>query len=288
MYRFQKPVRWMLSCIMCIIFLFVSCKTFDTRILSNLAHSALDGDEASMVELALFLIDKIELFEVREAKSNANQKEVSDEELRQGKSIPQIPEVRIIQANMDRTTPKVYLGESIHFYLRYRVVGVENKLINLNILRTDELHYRYDADTAFIPIDKLNQRTPLPSIGDQTSPLVMKFSDRDAEGYYRIITKIEVTNGTVVGTIPVTYDFVLGDKPIPTTSYSPTVSSPSSLNPTIPSSQDEYNVYYVKKGDTIGKIAVKHDVSVDAILNANKNISNPNQIQIGDRIRIPK
>lgn len=44
--------------------------------------------------------------------------------------------------------------------------------------------------------------------------------------------------------------------------------------------------YTVKKGDTLGSIAGKHDVSVDELLKANKGL-NPSRIKIGQEIALP-
>lgn len=46
-------------------------------------------------------------------------------------------------------------------------------------------------------------------------------------------------------------------------------------------------VYVVKAGDTLAKIAARFGVSVQAILNANPSIRNPNVIYIGQRLVIP-
>jgi LysM repeat protein len=45
--------------------------------------------------------------------------------------------------------------------------------------------------------------------------------------------------------------------------------------------------YYVQRGDTLRKIASKFSTTVDAILKANPQISNPNVIYVGQAITIP-
>jgi LysM repeat protein len=45
--------------------------------------------------------------------------------------------------------------------------------------------------------------------------------------------------------------------------------------------------YYVQKGDTLRKIASKFSTTMDAILRANPQISNPNVIYVGQAITIP-
>jgi hypothetical protein len=46
-------------------------------------------------------------------------------------------------------------------------------------------------------------------------------------------------------------------------------------------------VYVVAKGDTISKIAKKHDLTIEQLLAANPLIKNPDRISIGDEITIP-
>jgi len=46
--------------------------------------------------------------------------------------------------------------------------------------------------------------------------------------------------------------------------------------------------YTVKSGDTLGKIAVTNGISVSDIINANPNITDPDNIRIGQSIIIPK
>ena len=56
--------------------------------------------------------------------------------------------------------------------------------------------------------------------------------------------------------------------------------------PPIP--QPTPTTYTIKTGDTLSKIARKFNVSLDALLAANKEtIKNPNRIQVGDEIVIP-
>jgi LysM repeat protein len=47
-------------------------------------------------------------------------------------------------------------------------------------------------------------------------------------------------------------------------------------------------VYTVKSGDTLSKIAAAYGVTVDQILAANPEITNPNKIAVGDKIVIPQ
>lgn len=44
--------------------------------------------------------------------------------------------------------------------------------------------------------------------------------------------------------------------------------------------------YYIKRGDTLYKIARKNNTSVNAIIKVNPNI-NPKNLQAGDKICIP-
>ena len=45
--------------------------------------------------------------------------------------------------------------------------------------------------------------------------------------------------------------------------------------------------YTVVSGDTLGKIANRYNTSVDAIFQANNNITDPNVIEVGQVITIP-
>jgi nucleoid-associated protein YgaU len=56
--------------------------------------------------------------------------------------------------------------------------------------------------------------------------------------------------------------------------------------PTVPPAPTP-KVYVVAKGDTISRIAKKHDLTIEQLLAANKQIKNPNKIKIGDEITIP-
>lgn len=47
------------------------------------------------------------------------------------------------------------------------------------------------------------------------------------------------------------------------------------------------NDYVVKSGDTLSGIAAQHGVSLDALIRANPQISNPNLIRPGEEVRIP-
>jgi hypothetical protein len=68
----------------------------------------------------------------------------------------------------------------------------------------------------------------------------------------------------------------------PTPAAAPTV-SPAPTEPPAPTAQ----VYLVKQGDTMLKIATKFGLSVEELLAANKQIKNPNKIAIGDELNIP-
>jgi LysM repeat protein len=46
-------------------------------------------------------------------------------------------------------------------------------------------------------------------------------------------------------------------------------------------------IYVIKSGDTLGAVAARHNTSVSAIMAANPQIRNPNQISVGQRITIP-
>jgi nucleoid-associated protein YgaU len=73
-----------------------------------------------------------------------------------------------------------------------------------------------------------------------------------------------------------------------TSSTSPSAAeASSSLEPTpIPAPTPQ--IYVIKSGDTLSRIAREFNVTLDALLEANKDrISNPNRIKVGDEIIIP-
>jgi hypothetical protein len=66
----------------------------------------------------------------------------------------------------------------------------------------------------------------------------------------------------------------------------PVVEETAPPEPTVPPAPTP-KVYVVAKGDTISRIAKKHDLTIEQLLAANKQIKNPNKIKIGDEITIP-
>ena len=54
-----------------------------------------------------------------------------------------------------------------------------------------------------------------------------------------------------------------------------------------PSARPTAQVYVIKAGDTLLKIAKKYKLTMDQLLAANKKIKNPNKISVGDEIVIP-
>lgn len=46
------------------------------------------------------------------------------------------------------------------------------------------------------------------------------------------------------------------------------------------------NFYIVLEGDTLWSIAARFDVSVEQLLMLNKNIKNPNQLELGEKVRL--
>ena len=50
----------------------------------------------------------------------------------------------------------------------------------------------------------------------------------------------------------------------------------------------DVKIVKVKRGDTLEAIAKKHDTTYVRLFNANKSIKNPNMIDVGDKVRVPK
>ena len=71
--------------------------------------------------------------------------------------------------------------------------------------------------------------------------------------------------------------------PDPSASRSVATAKPSPTVPPAPTPQ----VYVVKAGDNLGKIAKKFGLTLDEILAANPSIKNPNKISLGQEIVIP-
>ena len=71
-----------------------------------------------------------------------------------------------------------------------------------------------------------------------------------------------------------------------TASPSAAASTPSPSPTAVPAPTPQ--TYVIKSGDTLSRIAREFNVSLDALLEANKDrISNPNRIKVGDEIIIP-
>jgi uncharacterized YkwD family protein/spore coat assembly protein SafA len=59
------------------------------------------------------------------------------------------------------------------------------------------------------------------------------------------------------------------------------------LVPAISAANSSYTTYKVVAGDSLWKIAVKHEIGVSEIISANPQIKNPNLIYPGDTVYIP-
>ncbi len=74
---------------------------------------------------------------------------------------------------------------------------------------------------------------------------------------------------------------------IPTTSPAPTATSTPAVVTPAPTPTASPQLYRIRSGDTLAKIARRFDVTVADILAANPQISDPNHIEVGQRIVIP-
>jgi LysM repeat protein len=73
---------------------------------------------------------------------------------------------------------------------------------------------------------------------------------------------------------------------VPTASPSTALETPSAA-PTVPAAPTP-QIYVIKSGDTLSKVATRFGVTLDDLLEANKdNIEDPDKISIGDQIIIP-
>ncbi len=78
-----------------------------------------------------------------------------------------------------------------------------------------------------------------------------------------------------------------GDDARPTPSPSPSAAAPSvSIEPTAPPAPTG-EVYVIKAGDTLSKVATSFDLTLEELLAANPQITDPDTIAIGDELTIP-
>lgn len=76
--------------------------------------------------------------------------------------------------------------------------------------------------------------------------------------------------------------------PIPTAAAKPPPTSTVLPSPTTePSPTPQVVIYSVQQGDTLLSIAQQYGTTVEAIVEANPDIENPDVLQIGQEIRIP-
>lgn len=68
----------------------------------------------------------------------------------------------------------------------------------------------------------------------------------------------------------------------------PDASAQEAKSTTKTKQKDSHKVVKVKAGDTLSSIAKAHKTTYVKLFNANKNIKDPNVIDVGDKIRIPK
>ncbi|GAB6179088.1 hypothetical protein JCM14036_04070 [Desulfotomaculum defluvii] len=80
-------------------------------------------------------------------------------------------------------------------------------------------------------------------------------------------------------------DVVIGFTPRPT--VPPTTEPPTTEPPSTPCVPGTTFNYTIARGDTLAKLAQRYGTTVQAILAANPQITNPNVLNVGDVIRIP-
>lgn len=66
------------------------------------------------------------------------------------------------------------------------------------------------------------------------------------------------------------------------------VGSPAAMAKSQDDEKPKHEIVTVKTGDTLTKIAKKHDTTYVRLFNANKDVVNPDVIDVGDKLRIPK
>ncbi len=74
----------------------------------------------------------------------------------------------------------------------------------------------------------------------------------------------------------------VGGEPVPVASATATADASPTPEPT-----PEQVVYTIKSGDTLSEISQKFQVSIDVIIGANPEVTDPNNLRIGQRLIIP-
>ena len=127
---------------------------------------------------------------------------------------------------------------------------------------------------------------------------------RRNEAYPSIKTRTGLSGFPAVPTVAVVFGGVLiaalalfflpailgvGGRDTPTgASPSPSVAASTPTPAPTPIPEPTPQVYVIKAGDTLSRIARENNVTLDALLAANKEtITNPNRIKVGDEIIIP-
>jgi len=73
-----------------------------------------------------------------------------------------------------------------------------------------------------------------------------------------------------------------------TPSVPPTVDATAAATPEpSPEPSLEVTIYVVRKGDTLIDIAARHNVTLEALREANPEITDPRKLQIGTELKIP-
>ena len=125
---------------------------------------------------------------------------------------------------------------------------------------------------------------------------------RRSEAYPSIKTRAGLSGFPAVPTVVVLFGGVLiaalassetnslgvGGNDGASASPSPSVAASTPSPSVTPIPEPTPQVYVIKSGDTLSRIAREFNVTLDALLEANKDtISNPNRIKVGDEIIIP-
>ncbi len=155
---------------------------------------------------------------------------------------------------------------------------------------------------AVSPPKKVSQARPRPAQHDSTGPAWER--PRRNEAYPTIKTRIglpSIPRVVLAGAALVVASVILLAAPsvlhlggdngagVPGSSASPGASgavASSSLAPTAKPAPTP-QIYIVKSGDTLLKIAKKFGITVDQLIAANKQIKNPNRIGVGAELKIP-
>lgn len=115
------------------------------------------------------------------------------------------------------------------------------------------------------------------------------YSSQGEQAVKKLASEVKVNRDQIVKTAETLNEFAAAGFRAPTPpAQAPTVTSNEGepVEAAAPAAPGEATTYVIASGDNFGKIAAKHGISVQAILDANPN-ADPRRLSIGQTINIP-